>query len=256
MSEGRISRTKAREQVSPGPIFVLVEPQMGENIGATARAMLNFCMTGLRLVKPRDSWPNPKAAATASGAAMVIDQTRVFETLGQAIADCHYVVATTARRRELSTPILGPSDAAAALHARIARGERAAVLFGGERNGLSSDDVARADAIVSIPVNPAFASLNLAHAALVIAYECSRAEREIDVVEEDERRPARREDLDGLIDHLESELDAAGYYFPAEKKPAMARNIRAAFSRAGFSESEVKTLRGVVKALAKPRGAT
>ena len=217
--------------------------------------MLNFGVSGLRLVRPRDGWPNPKAAATASGAAIVIDQARVFDSLEEAIADCNYVLATTARKRELATPILAPSAAAAELGARVGSGERVAVLFGGERNGLSSDDVACADAILSIPVNPAFASLNLAHAALVVAYEWSRAQGEIDIEREEEARPARREDLDGLVEHLESELDAAGYFFPPEKKSAMVRNIRAAFSRAGFSESEIRTLRGVVKALAKPHGA-
>ena len=229
---------------------------MGENIGAVARAMLNFGVSGLRLVRPRDGWPNPKASATASGAALVIDQTEVFDSLAAALADCSYVAATTARRRELTTPILAPAAAVEEMRPRISSGARCAVLFGGERNGLSSDDVARGDVIVSIPVNPAFASLNIAHAALVVAYEWSRTAGGVDIEKPEERLAATRADLDGLSDHLESELDRAGYFFPPEKRPAMARNIRAAFARAGFTESEVRTLRGVVKALAKRSDAT
>lgn len=253
----RISRKNAAEGVAPAPLFVLVEPQMGENIGAAARAMLNFGVSGLRLVRPRDGWPNPKAAAMASGAALVIDQAAVFDSLDDAVADCQYVVATTARRRELTLPVLAPDEAAAALKARVDAGQRCAVLFGGERNGLSSEDAARADAIVSIPVNPAFASLNLAQAALIIAYEWSHA-GDYAAIDSPfaEEAPESREDLARLFDHLESELDAAGYFFPPEKRPGMERNLRAAFSRAGFTESEIRTLRGVIKALAKRRGGT
>ena len=236
------------------PIFVLVAPQMGENIGAAARAMLNFGVTGLRLVNPRDGWPNPKAAAMASGASAVIDGAKVYETLDEALADCTYVVATTARRRELSLPVLAPADAAAALAEKVENGERCAVLFGGERNGLSTDDVARADAILSIPVNPAFASINLAQAALIVAYEWARAGGAVETPAGDrlaEERPASRDDVARLFDHLEHELDAAGYFFPPEMRETMARNIRVALTRAQFTEGEVRTLRGVVKALSK-----
>lgn len=255
MTATRISRTKAREGLQPAPVFVLVEPQMGENIGATARAMLNFGVSALRLVKPRDGWPNPKAAAMASGAAFVIDQTEVFSSVEEAVADCRYVLATTARRRELSLPVLSPQEAAGALNERIVRKERCAVLFGGERNGLSSDDVARADAILSIPVNPAFASLNLGQAALLVAYEWSRASAAPLMEDSFEMAPvASRADLTHLTDRLEAALDEAGYFFPPEKKPGMIRNLRAAFSRAGFTESEIKTLHGAIKALTrKPR---
>lgn len=229
---------------------------MGENIGAAARAMLNFGVTGLRLVNPRDGWPNPKAAAMASGASLVIDGVQVFETLDEALADCVYVLATTARRRELSLPVLTPHEAAAALRARVEKGERCAVLFGGERNGLSTDDVARADAILSIPVNPAFASINLAQAALIVAYEWSRVIGEaappagegIDV-----ESPAAREDVTRLYEHLEGTLDRAGYFFPPEMRETMTRNLRVALIRANFTENEVRTLRGVVKALDKDR---
>ncbi len=252
MTETRISRTKARDFVSPAPVFVLVEPQMGENIGAVARGMLNFGVSGLRLVRPRDGWPNPKAAATASGAAVVIDNARVFDSVEAALADCQFVMATTARRRDLSTPVYEPVAAAGALRGRIDAGQTCAVLFGGERNGLSSDDIARADAIISIPVNPAFASLNLAHSALITAYEWSRAAglAQPDYLQSEEF-PASRQDLDIFYNSLEARLDEAGYFFPAAKAEGMKRNLRAAFSKAGLTDSEVRTLHGVVKALVR-----
>ncbi|MEO1252219.1 MAG: RNA methyltransferase [Pseudomonadota bacterium] len=248
----RISRSKAGALAGAAPIFVLVDPQMGENIGATARAMLNFGVTGLRLVRPRDGWPNPKAAAMASGASAVIDGAQVFETLDQALGDCRYVAATTARRREVSLPVLDADAAAREMRKRVDAGERCAVLFGGERNGLSTDDLARADAIVSIPVNPAFASINLAQAALIVAYEWGQAGAvpALDDAQVDER-PASRKDVQRLYEHLETELDAAGYFFPEEMRETMARNIRVALTRAGFTEGEARTLRGVVKALAR-----
>ncbi|MEM8771577.1 MAG: RNA methyltransferase [Pseudomonadota bacterium] len=248
----RISRSRAGELAGPAPIFVLVDPQMGENIGAAARAMLNFGVTGLRLVRPRDGWPNPKAAAMASGAGAVIDNAAVFESVDDAIADCAYVVATTARRRELSLPVLTAESASAALKTRIDGKNRCAVLFGGERNGLSSDDVARANAILSIPVNPAFASLNLAQAALIVAYEWAKAS-DIPIAEDPfaEEQAADRTDVDRLYRHLETDLEERNYFFPPEMEDQMKRNLRVALTRAGFTEGEVRTLRGVVKTLAK-----
>lgn len=258
MSSGRISRSKAREHVSPAPAFVLVEPQMGENIGAAARAMLNFGVSGLRIVNPRDGWPNPKASAMASGAAAVIDEARVFDAFSDAVADCQFVIATTARRRELMLPVMEPAAAAAELRRRIDAGETCAVVFGSERNGLSSDDVALCDAILSVPVNPAFASINLAQAVMIAAYEWSCAARDGGGYKTIEtplahEPPAPREDVTRLIAHLEGELDAAGYFFPPEMRPAMERNLRAALTRAGFTEGEIRTLRGVVKALSRKR---
>lgn len=248
----RISRKRVREGLEPAPVFVLCDPQMGENIGASARAMLNFGISGLRLVRPRDGWPNPKASAMAAGASIVIDNARIFETLDDAIGDCQYVAAATARRRELSTPVLSADEAAAGLRRRIGRGERCAVLFGGERNGLASDEIARADAIISITANPAFASINLAQAVLLVAYEWFRAgAAPVEETQNPMMAPAARKELDGLYKHLERELDEAGYFFPKEKRPGMTRNLRAAIYKAGFTEPEVKTLRGVIKALAK-----
>jgi len=249
----RISRTRAREGVEPAPVFVLVEPQMGENIGATARAMLNFGVSGLRLVAPRDGWPNPKSAAMASGASLVIDQTEVFDSLDDALSDCQYVIATTARLRELATPILAPGEAARELRTRVNAGQRCAVVFGGERNGLSSDDVARADAILSIPVNPAFSSVNLSQAALIVAYEWAGAGDKAAIkTPQTEDPPAGRADLVHFFDRLETALDATDYFHPLEKRPGMVRNLRAAFSRAGFTEGEIRTLHGAVKALSRP----
>lgn len=252
MTKQRMSRKKVRDSLSPAPIFVLVEPQMGENIGAAARAMLNFGVSGLRLVNPRDGWPNAKAGAMAAGAAIVIDQTEVFETLKDAIADCQYVIATTARMRELALPVLTPVEAAANLETRISAGQRCAVIFGGERSGLSSDDVARADAILSWPVNPAFASLNLSQAVLLIAYEWSRASG-LAAIENPmaDEAPAKREDLSRFLDRLEASLEAAGYFFPPEKRSGMVRNLRAAFTRAGFTELELSALHGAIKALSR-----
>ncbi|GJL91565.1 MAG: tRNA (cytidine/uridine-2'-O-)-methyltransferase TrmJ [Hyphococcus sp.] len=254
VEKGRIARRDGRSVLTPAPLFVLVEPQMGENIGAAARAMLNFGLSGLRLVSPRDGWPNERAGAMAAGASMVIDQTRVFGTTNEALADCNYVLATTARPREVLIPVLEPAEAAATLKARIDRGENCAVLFGGERSGLSNEDVMRADAIISIPVNPAFASLNLGQAALIVAYEWARADgRKSLAAELYEAEPASKENFERLFGHLIAELDDAGYFLVPKKRPTVERNIKAALTRAGMTEAEVRTFRGVIKALVNPR---
>lgn len=240
----------APKQLRPAPVFVLVAPQMGENIGAAARAMFNFGCADLRLVRPRDGWPNPAAAAMASGADYVIDRAEVFEDLEAALADCRYVLATTARPREMLLPVFAPEAAASAIRTRIDRGEHVAVLFGGERAGLGNEDIARADAIVSIPVNPAFASLNLAQSVLVLAYEWAKADGRAGFASElDVAPPGPRADLEGLLAHLIAALEAAEYFFPEHRRPTMERNLRVALTRAGFTESELRSLRGVVKAL-------
>ena len=251
------------DALGAAPIFVLVEPQMGENIGAAARAMLNFGVRALRIVNPRDGWPNPAAGATAAGAAAVIDNVRVFDTLAEALADCTYVLATTARNREMRLPVVTPSEGAAAMATRL-RAEtpqRCAVLFGGERAGLTSEDVARADAILTIPVNPAFASLNLAQAVLVMAYEWGQALTARDdapIARFDSpltlEPPAPHDDFDRMIDHLVKELEAGGFFHPPEKKRLMVRNLTVALKRSQLTLNEVQTLRGVIKALAHGRG--
>lgn len=257
----RLPRARAMEEFRAAPTFVLVEPQMGENIGATARAMLNFGVKSLRLVNPRDGWPNEKAGAMAAGASAVLDDVQVFDSLDAALHDSRYVIATTARRRELMLPVLELREAAATAQARIAAGDPCAVVFGGERNGLSSDDVARADAILSVPVNPAFASLNLAQAACLVAYEWSAAARagaETEEVDEEalDRRPAERAHVASLVDHLIDALDRANYFRPPEKRPLMTRNLRVALSRAGFTSPEVQSLHGALKALERSGNAS
>jgi tRNA/rRNA methyltransferase len=238
----------------PGPAIVLVEPQLGENIGAVARVMLNFGLWDLRLVSPRDGWPNEKAAAMASGAARVVEAARVVASTAEALIEAQFVAAMTARPRESLTPVMTPEECARAMKARIDRGEACALLLGPERTGLSNDDVARADAILSIPVNPAFASLNLAQAACVFAYEWAKADGYAAPPSDlDTAAPATREEFEGLMEHLFAELDRQRYFYPAEKRPIQQRKLRAALTRAGLTEGEVRTLRGVIKALVDRR---
>ncbi|MEZ5896868.1 MAG: RNA methyltransferase [Parvularculaceae bacterium] len=253
----------ARPPVSRGagdlraaPAIVLIEPQMGENIGASARAMLNFGLAEMRIVNPRDGWPNEKAVAMASGATLVIDRARLHATTAEALADRQYVVAMTARARESLTPVMSPAEAAARMKARIDRGEACAVLLGPERSGLSNADVDRADALVSIPVNPGFPSLNLAQAVLLMGYEWARADgRTPGPSDLDLAGPAPKAQFDGFINHLFAELEAANYFLPAERRPVMERKLRVALSRAGLSEGEVRMMRGVVKYLTRQRRA-
>lgn len=237
-----------------GPAIVLVAPQLGENIGAVARVMLNFGLTDLRLVAPRDGWPNEKALAMASGAARVVENARVTATTAEALSQMRFVAAMTARPRESLIPVMTPEQAGQAVKARIGRGEDCAFLFGPERTGLSNDDIMRADVIVSIPVNPAFASLNLAQAACVAAYEWAKADGLAPPPSDlDAAAPATREEFDGLMDHLFAELERQRYFYPEEKRPIQQRKLRAALSRAGLTEGEVRTLRGVIKALVDRR---
>lgn len=250
----RLPLTAAGDALGRAPSVILVNPQLGENIGAVARAMLNFGLSDMRLVAPRDGWPNPAAKSTASGADLVLDGARVFATLENAIADAARVYATTARPRELLMPVMTPAQASADMKARIAQGEPCAILFGGERSGLSNDDIVRADAIVSIPVNPAFASLNIAQAVLVLAYEWARADGRAAFESGLDFAPAApREAFDGLMRHLIDALDHAGYFHPPDKRPHMERNLRAAFQRAGLTETEVRALRGAVRALERSK---
>lgn len=250
--EGRNGRQA--DEIRPGPAFVLIEPQLGENIGAVARAMLNFGLSEMRLVNPRDGWPNERAEAMASGALAVLERAQLFASTDDAIADCAYVLASTARPRESLLPVLEPEAAAIEMRRRIAAGEKCALLFGPERAGLANDDVMRANAILSIPVNPAFPSLNIAQASVVIAYEWAKADgRAAPPSDLDAATPAIREAFEGLIGHLFAELETARYFYPPEKRPTQERKIRNALTRAGFTEGEVRTLRGVVKALADRR---
>ena len=233
-----------------GPAFVLVRPQMGENIGAAARAMWNFGLRGMRLVAPRDGWPNPAAVAMASGAGGLLDEARLFETTAEAVADCGTIYATTARPREMTKRVLTPEAAMAEARQVMAGGGRVAVLFGPERAGLANDDVVLAEAIVSVPVNPAFGSLNLAQCVLLTAYEWRRTGTEGGTVPAEMPERAASGDVGRLLDHLTGELDAAGFFFPEHKRAAMLANLHNLFRRAPLTDQDVRTLWGVVRALA------
>ncbi len=236
-----------------GPSFILVAPQMGENIGAAARVMANFGLTDLRLVAPRDGWPNAAAETMSAGALPDVVTATVFETVEQAIKDCGLVIATTARPRGMEKPVLGAVEAVARMRATPGR---TAILFGAERAGLPNEAVALADAILSFPVNTAFASLNLAQAVALAAHGYAEAQASgppeafADAVE----APATREELIGMMEHFEEELDRAGFFFPEEKRAPMVQNLRNAFTRAGWTAQEVRTFRGAIKALALGRG--
>ncbi|TMV88143.1 RNA methyltransferase [Thioclava sp. BHET1] len=239
------------------PAFILVRPQMGENIGAAARAMLNFGLRRMRIVDPRDGWPNPKAVAMASGAAgPVLDFAGVFEDVPAAVADCDFVFATTARGRELPKPIYTPEAAMTEARRRIVAGEKVGILFGPERTGLENDDITRANAIITVPVNPDFFSLNLAQAVLLSAYEYSR--HTLESVPLDPglagHEPATAVDVEKWGDHFEGRLEEAGFFHPPEKAPMMKRNLRNMWTRFAMTRSEVQMLHGALKQLMRPRG--
>jgi len=236
----------------PVPAFILIAPQLGENIGAAARVMGNFALPDLRLVSPRDGWPNPAAEAMAAGSP-VQDAIRVFPDRSAATADLTRIYATTARPRGLAKPVLTARQAVAEMKAALSAGERVGVLFGPEKSGLPTDDVAAANAVITLPVDPAFASLNLAQTVAVLAHEW-RAEEGVPLEWKPMDDPAPRAEVEGFFDHLEDELHRAGFFYPPEKTPLMVQNLRTAFLRQGLTSQEVRTLRGVVKALALGRG--
>lgn len=249
------------------PAVILMEPQLPDNIGMVARAMANFGLDELRLVAPRDGWPQEKARIAASGANYVIDDAAAYPTLDAAVGDLTWVAATTARQRDLRKPVLTPEQAVAEAHTRIGRGERCGFLFGRERNGLETSEVANADVIVMIPVNSRFASLNLAQAVLIHGYEWTKRtggaslgrvttyESPIETgLRLGDDRPANKEELAGFFRHLESELESQGFFKSADKRPTVVNNLRSMFSRMGATEQEIRTLRGIVATLAKGKG--
>ena len=249
----RAERSRStRHNPFPPPVIVLVRPQLAENIGKAARAMLNFGLTELRLVSPRDGWPNPAAVPAASGADMVIDDAQVFDSVADAVADCAHVYATTVRKRGVTKPVVTPERAAMAIRAAP---ERSAILFGPERSGLETDDVAVARTIVTVPINPAFGSLNLAQAVILVAYEWSKGEALAQPSLTPLDPPARQEELDGMIAQLDAMLAGAGFFFPPDKVPTTRRTLRTLLTKPGWSAQEVRTMRGVLSALAgkKPR---
>lgn len=237
---------------APGaPAFVLVRPQMGENIGAAARAMLNFGLERMRLVAPRDGWPNPRAVAMASGAGRLLDHAGLFATTAEAVGDCTRVYATTARARDLTKPVLTPAAAMAEARAEIAAGQRVAVLFGPERTGLENDDVARANALIRVPVNPDFASLNLAQSVLLLAYEWMQS---ADATPEVQlhlagTEPAPAQEVERLAQHWEERLEAQGFFFPPEKAPGMKITLRNLWSRMPLTRADVAILHGALRQL-------
>ncbi len=232
-----------------GPIIILVRPQLGQNIGKTARAMLNFGLTEMRIVAPRDGWPNPDASAAASGADFVLERAQLFDSVADATADCTNVYATTVRRRGVTKPVLTPEQAALAIHREPGR---SAILFGPERSGLESDDVALARTIITVPINPEFGSLNLAQAVILVAYEWSKSENLAQPPVTEIEPPAPQFELDGLVSHLETMLDKAGYFFPPDRTLVTKRMLRTLLTKPAWSAQEVRTLRGVLTAFEKP----
>ena len=233
------------------PVIVLVRPQLGENIGKTARAMLNFGLTEIRLVAPRDGWPNPSAGPAAAGANLVLEHAQVFETLADAVADCAHVYATTVRKRGVTKPVVTPEQAAQAIH----RGPgRSAIVFGPERSGLETEDVALARAIITVPVNAEFASLNLAQAVILCAYEWSKSVGLAQPPLEDLLPPAPQEELEGMIAQLEAMLEPRGYYHPQGRHVATRLALRTILSKPGWNHLEVRTLRGVLTTLKRIPG--
>ncbi|MBO9671446.1 MAG: RNA methyltransferase [Sphingobium sp.] len=242
--------TSATLSASPSPVIVLVRPQLGENIGKAARAMLNFGLRELRLVAPRDGWPNPDAGPSAAGADEVLAGAQVYGTLAEAVADCTQVFATTVRKRGVTKPVATPEEAARAIHGEPGR---SAIVFGPERSGLETDEVATARTILTVPVNPDFGSLNLAQAVILCAYEWSKSASLAQPTLTELHPSAPQGELDGMIDQLEDLLEAAGYFYPPHRTGATKRTLRTLLTKPGWNSLEVRTLRGVLSALGNPR---
>jgi len=234
------------------PLIVLVRPQLGENIGKAARAMLNFGLAEMRLVAPRDGWPNPSAGPAAAGADVVLEKAEVFETLAAAVHDCANVYATTVRKRGVTKPVLTPEEAAREIHVQPGR---SAFVFGPERSGLETDDVALARAIVTVPINPEFGSLNLAQAVILCCYEWSKQAGLVQPTTEELLPPAPQEELEGMIGQFEDLLEPRGYFRPPNRAAATRRTLRNMLTKPGWNHLEVRTMRGVLSALKRrPEG--
>jgi tRNA/rRNA methyltransferase len=231
------------------PVIVLVRPQLGQNIGKAARAMLNFGLTEMRLVAPRDGWPNPDAGPAASGADIVLEQAAVFDTAEQAVADCNLVFASTVRRRDLVMPVVAPDEMADRI---AASSERSAILFGPERSGLETEEVALANAIVTVPINPDFGSLNLAQAVILLAYEWSKRTSLAQPTVKEGEPAAPHGELEGLIGHLNGELEAKGYFHPRSRTQATKNTLRTILTKPGWSSREIKAIRGIIRTLVDP----
>jgi tRNA/rRNA methyltransferase len=240
--------------IVPGPVVVLVEPQIGENIGAAARAMANFGLSRLRLVKPAQGWPNSRAVMMAAGADRVLDAVTLHDSVEDAIADCAFVAAATARAHYQAKPVAGPDEAARIMAPRVSNGENVAILFGRERSGLENHEVGLADLIVTLPVNPAFASLNLAQAVVIVAYEWFKlGGRGLPFAQAERSPPAAKEQLLSFFETLEAELERIEYFRPAEKRGTMVVNMRNIFNRMQPTQQDIRTLHGVIMAIAEGR---
>ncbi|KTR84448.1 RNA methyltransferase [uncultured Novosphingobium sp.] len=232
------------------PVIVLVRPQLGENIGKAARAMLNFGLTEMRLVTPRDGWPNPSAGPAAAGADVVLDQAQVFGSLAEAVADCANVYATTVRKRGVTKPVVTPEQAASEI--RTAPG-RSAFVFGPERSGLETEDVALARAILTVPINPQFGSLNLAQAVILCAYEWSKHATLVQPTVEELLPPAPQDELEGLIGHFERMLEAKNYFWPQPRAETNRLTLRNLLTKPGWNHLEVRTFRGILTTLERDK---
>jgi len=246
---------RRRLRIAEGPAVILVEPQLGENIGTAARAMLNCGLGELRLVKPRDGWPNDKAITSASGADIVVNGATLFPSIEDAMADLRHVYAATARNRHMVKRILTPDVAAREIRGYMSAGESCGILFGPERTGLTSDQTSLAETVITVPLNPAFSSLNLAQAVLLLGYEWFRIAdaTPAEALHVGHSRPATQAEFERFFDHLEEELILNGFLRDREKRPSMVRNLRSLFLRAQCTEQELRTLHGVVTAFAGPR---
>jgi tRNA/rRNA methyltransferase len=244
-----------RRAAAGGPAIILVEPQLGENIGTAARAMMNCALDDLRLVRPRDGWPSERAVAAASGADAVLDKARLYPSIKAAIADLAHVYAATARDRGMVRREVTPRQAAGEMGGHIAAGEPCGVLFGPERTGLLNDDLTLADTVLTVPLNPGFSSLNLAQAVLIVGYEwfSAAADAPPETLHTGLSRPATKDELLNFFEHLEEELVKNGFLRHPESRPSMVRNLRSLFQRAHCTEQELRTLHGVVTAFAGPR---
>ena len=238
---------------TPQPAFVLVRPQMGENIGASARAMWNFGLDRMCIVAPRDGWPNPAARALASGAGRLLDEARLVPDLPGALDDCQYVYATTARGRELTKPIFSPEEAMRDAVRRIAEGQKVAVMFGPERAGLENEDVVRANAIITVPVNPAFPSLNLAQCVLLTAYEWRRAASSVPEghVHMHNTEWASHAEIEALAVHYEDRMEEAGFFFPDHKATSMRQTLRNFWSRMPLTQADTRLLHGIMRQMVR-----
>ena len=238
-----------------GPIVVLVEPQLGENIGAAARAMANFGLWQLRLVRPRHGWPNDKARMMATGAGDLLDRATLYASVAEAIGDCSFAIATTARAHDQAKPVVGPAEAASLMAPRIAAGENVAILFGRERNGLENDEVALADVILTLPVNPAFASLNLAQAVVIVAYEWFKLAGggTLPFAMPQKSVPAGKQQLLAFFEAIERELERVEFFRPPDKRETMQINLRNIFARMQPTQQDIQTLHGLIMAIAEGR---